>query len=79
MQNNVMQVDLGRYATKCIIESLIKEEERLNQIGLTCDDEDVVAEVANDLVGLRGVLDFLKKKAVATFGEPILNFGKELL
>lgn len=79
MHDKVMDVQLGRYATKCILQALAMEEDRLNRIGMASVDEDEVADVANDLVGLRGVIDFMNKKAVITFGDAILNFGKDPL
>jgi hypothetical protein len=75
MSETMMQAQLGRHATKCILHALAREEQRLNQIGMTSSDEDQVADAANDLMGLRGVIDFLQKNAVGTFGESILNFG----
>ena len=79
MQDTIMEVQLGRYATKFILQALAMEEDRLNRIGMASVDEDEVADVANDLVGLRGVIDVMNKNAVITFGDAILNFGKDPL
>jgi hypothetical protein len=79
MNDVMMQAQLGRHATQCILRALAREEDRLNQIGLNSNDEDEVADAANDLIGLRGVIDYMHRQAVGTFGESILKLGQEPL
>ncbi len=64
---------------KIILESLIEQEFKLAEICNTSDDEDLAADIGNDLIELRLLLKRLKNEFVSRFGPSILEFGREAL
>lgn len=64
---------------KIILESLIKQESEMAEICDTSDDEDLIADIGNDLIELRLLLNRLKKEFVANFGQSVLEFSRESL
>ena len=51
----------------------------MNNICANSQDEDEIADVGNDLIELRLLLNPLKQKAIAQYGNNIINFSRELL
>jgi len=65
--------------TKMLLESLAEKEQAMSEICEPSLDEDLIAEIGNDLIELRLLLNSVKEKAVTEFGESILVFNSELL
>lgn len=76
MTDNAMEARLLVWEAKIVLESLLREEERLLAAIATSEDEDEVADRGEDLIKLRLVLKDLKENAVARFGRSVLNFDK---
>ena len=72
-------LDLVESELKIVLEGLIELEQKIAQICETSEDEDEVADYGNDLIEVRLLLKPLKEKAVARYGEQILNFSRESL
>jgi hypothetical protein len=64
---------------RILLESLIGRERALAEICENSTDQDEIADVGNDLVELRLLLDRLREQAVGTFGGGVLNFSREPL
>lgn len=64
---------------KIFIEALIEKEQAMAEICETSTDEDLIADIGNDLIEVRLLLKSVKEKAIAEFGESILEFSSELL
>lgn len=73
------QLNLAQSELKIILEALIEKESLMAQICEASDDPDEVADIGNDLIELRLLLKPLKERAVATFGNGVLSFGREPL
>lgn len=76
MTDNAMEARLLLWEAKIILESLMREEERLQTAIATSGDEDEIADRNEDLIKLRLVLERLKEQAVGKFGRGVLNFDK---
>jgi len=72
-------LELAESELKIILEGLLELEQKMAKICETSEDEDEVADYANDLIEVRLLLKPLKEKAVATYGAHILNFSREPL
>lgn len=70
-------LDLVYPELKIILEALIEMEGKMSDICETSDDEDEVADIGNDLIELRLLLNPLKERAIKEYGEDILNFSRE--
>lgn len=76
---NKIKLDFVESELKIILEALIEKENRMSEICTNSDDEDEVADIGNDLIELRLLLNTLRAQAIKQFGENILNFSKDLL
>jgi len=74
-----LSLSLVESETKILLESLIEKEQAMSEICETSSDEDLIAEIGNDLIELRLLLNSVKEKAVTEFGKSILEFSSELL
>ncbi|MGH1471896.1 MAG: hypothetical protein ACRBCS_11925 [Cellvibrionaceae bacterium] len=74
-----MNIELAESELKIILEALIKMESAMSEVCATSDDPDEIAEVGNDLIGVRLLLKPLKEKAIQKYGENVINFSRELL
>ena len=74
-----LELTLMESKAKIVLEAMLKREEEMAQICRSSDDEDLVAEVGNDLIELRLLLKSLRDKAVAIFGPGVVNFSREEL
>ena len=72
-------LDLAESELKIILEGLIELEQKMASICETSDDEDEIADYGNDLIGVRLLLKPLIEKAVAKYGEGIINFSLDTL
>jgi len=72
-------LDLAESELKIVLEGLIELENKMARICETSEDEDEIADYGNDLIEVRLLLKPLKEKAVAKYGEQILNFSRESL
>ncbi len=73
------QVNLVESELKIILEALAEVEKRMSEICETSSDEDEVAEIGNDLIALRLLLNPLKKRAIDEYGENVVDFSRDLL
>lgn len=64
---------------KIILEALIEKEARMAKICETSKDQDEVADLGNDLIELRLLLKPIRERAVAAYGQSILNFDRSPL
>jgi hypothetical protein len=64
---------------KIILESLIEQETKMATICDSSDDEDLIADIGNDLIELRLLLSRFKKEFVSNFGPSVLEFSREPL
>ena len=72
-------LELVESELKIILEALIEMENRFSKICDTSKDEDEIADIGNDLIELRLLLKPLKEKAIANYGNNIVNFSREAL
>ena len=79
MSDNAFTTDLLIWEARVVLEALTREEERLLSEIAISSDENAIADMDNDLIQLRLVLDRLKNEAVAKFGKSVLNFNKDAL
>lgn len=64
---------------KIILESLIEHEARMAVICDTSEDEDLTADVGNDLIELRLLLRRLIDEFISEFGQSVLESSNEPL
>ena len=76
MSDNSIATDFLEWEARIVLDALIREEERLQSEIAISSDENTMADLDNDLVQLRAVLNRLKNEAVAKFGKSVLNFNK---
>lgn len=74
-----LKLELAESELKFVLEGLIELEEKMINTCDSSDNEDEVADIGNDLIELRLLLNPLKKEAVEQFGSGILNFSHEEL
>jgi len=71
------QIDLAESELKIVLESIIEMESKMSHICANSNDEDEIADIGNDLIEVRLLLQSLKRKAVSQYGENIVNFSRE--
>jgi hypothetical protein len=74
-----LELSLIESEAKILLEALIEKETVMSEICETSDDEDLIADIGNDLIELRLLLKTVKEQAVSQFGPSVLEFGKEPL
>lgn len=74
-----LELELIESEVKILLEALIEQEKRYMNICDSSDDEDEIADVGNDLIELRLLLNPLRDSALNKFGDQVLNFSRELL
>ena len=74
-----LELKLVESEVKILLEALIEQEKRYMQICDSSDDEDEIADIGNDLIELRLLLNPLRGDALKEFGDQVLNFSRELL
>lgn len=74
-----LELKLVESEVKILLEALIEQEKRYMQICDSSDDEDEIADIGNDLIELRLLLNPLRDDALKEFGDQVLNFSRELL
>ena len=72
-----MEVKLSDWETRCILESLSREMQRLRSINAESEDEDEAADAGNDYMEISGLYERLSENAVNVFDAQILNFSRE--
>lgn len=72
-------MELVESELKIVLEALLEMEKKMADICNASDDDDEVADIGNDLIEVRLLLNPLKEQAVKEYGESILNFSRELL
>lgn len=76
---SIFTLELAESELKIVLEGLIELEQRMAKICEKSEDEDEVADYGNDLIEARLLLKPLKEKAVAKYGDQIINFSRESL
>ena len=72
-----LEISLIESETKILLEALLEKEAAMSEICESSDDEDLIADIGNDLIELRHLLKAVKEQAVPLFGTSVLEFGKE--
>jgi len=73
------KLELAGSELKYVLEGLIALEQEMAKICETSDDLDEVADVGNDLIELRLLLNPLKERAISQFGDSITDFSRDEL
>lgn len=76
---STFQLEVAESELKIILEALTEMDLRMENICATSKDEDEVADMGNDLIELRLLLNRLQEDAIDKFGENIINFSRESL
>ena len=74
-----LPLDLAESEIKIILEALIEKEVSMSRICSSSDDPDEIADIGNDLIELRLLLNLLKEKAIKMYGDQVVNFSTEVL
>ncbi|WP_043321022.1 hypothetical protein [Microbulbifer sp. HZ11] len=73
------ELSLVESEVKIVLEALCELESKMSKICETSHNEDEIADVGNDLIEVRLLLDPLREKAIEKYGENIVNFSREAL
>jgi capsular polysaccharide biosynthesis protein len=73
------QLEVAESELKIILEALTEMDVRMENICVSSKDEDEVADIGNDLIELRLLLNRLQENAINKFGKNIINFSRESL
>ncbi len=76
---STLALNLTESEIKIILEALIEKDALMDSICSSSNDEDLKADMGNDLIELRILLKELKNKAISSFGESVLEFSNEPL
>lgn len=71
-----LNIGLVESEAKVLLEALIEKETKMSGVCASSDDEDEIADVGNDLIEVRLLLNRLKEEAVSTFGESVMVFDR---
>jgi hypothetical protein len=71
-----MTITLLPWEAKLLLESIAELEAKWAHINTVSQDEDEVADVANDLIQLNIAKRHLTEEAVKAFGDWVLDFGR---
>ena len=71
------QLNLAESELKIILESLVEMESKMANVCETSQDEDEIAEVGNDLIEVRLLLNSKREKSISQYGNNIMNFSRE--
>lgn len=71
-----MTITLVPWEAKLLLESIAELEAKWTHINATSQNEDEVADVANDLLQLNIAKRHLTEEAVKAFGDWVLNFDR---
>lgn len=76
---STFKLDLVESELKILLEGLTELENKMESICDSSKDEDEISEYGNDLIEVRLLLKPLREKAVAQYGEQIMNFSRQTL
>jgi hypothetical protein len=71
------QLNLAESELKIILESLFEMESKMANVCETSQDEEEIAEVGNDLIEVRLLLNSMREKSISQYGNNIMNFSRE--
>jgi hypothetical protein len=71
-----MTITLLPWEAKLLLESIAELEAKWTHINATSQDENEVADIANDLLQLNIAKRHLTEEAVKAFGDWVLNFDR---
>jgi hypothetical protein len=74
-----LALELSESEAKIVLEALAARERQMAETCATSEDEDLVAEVGNDLIELRLLLNELRTAATSKFGPGVLKMSREPL
>jgi hypothetical protein len=72
-----MNIEIQEWQARYILEALRSLERQWGDTAATCNDEDVAADVGNDMIRLTAAHDYLEREAVKAFGPNITKFSGE--
>jgi hypothetical protein len=70
-------LNLAESEVKIILESLVEMELKMANICETSNDEDEIADIGNDLIEVRLLLNSIRDKAISQYSSNIMNFSRE--
>ena len=76
---STLTLNLIESEAKIILEALLEKEALMESIFNSSEDEDIKADIGNDLIELRLFLKEFKNNAISNFGESVLEFSNEPL
>lgn len=76
---STLELNLVESEAKIILEALFEKEASMESSCNSTSDEDLKADIGNDLVELRIFLKEFKNNAISKFGESVLEFSNEPL
>lgn len=72
-----MNIELQDWHARYILEALRMLEQQWGATARASDDEDLQADIGNDLIRLSVVHDYVERKAVEVFGPGVKEFSRE--
>jgi len=76
---STLTLNLVESEAKIILEALLEKDASMESLCNSSTDEDLKADIGNDLVELRIFLEEFKNNAISTFGASVLEFSNEAL
>jgi len=76
MTDDTFVLGFTEWQARVILESLVRQEERIREAMAVSQDEDEISDLDNDLIQLRATLDPFKDAAVRRFGHGVMDFDK---
>lgn len=71
------KLNLAESEVKIVLESLVEMELKMANICETSNDEDEIADIGNDLIEVRLLLNSIRDKAISQYSSNIMNFSRE--
>ena len=74
-----MNIELKEWQARYILEALRMLEKQWSATARASDDEDLQADIGNDMIRLSVVHDYLERNAMEAFGNRVNEFHRDLL
>ena len=74
-----MNIELQEWHARYILEALRVLEQQWSETARASNDEDLQADIGDDMIRLSGVHDYLERNAVEAFGNRVSEFSRDLL
>ena len=72
-----MKIELQEWQTRYILEALGQLEKQWGDTDAACNDEDLAADIGNDMTRLTAAHDYLERVAVEAFGPGVKELSRE--